>query len=239
MTCVAFHIETEPFSAQFNDAQSDATRKKYAPKMRVACVYDEKENKHLYFEPHEADDLVRILQEASEVISFNGKRFDVLVLRRHYKLRGKVPLKGRHIDIHEILTGHAGFKVSLDKAVSINFGEKKHTDGRSKESLDIEELKEACRSDVNQTYRLWIEHNNGTLKNPVKSRRSRGERIDLGPSPGHHMPELCPNCHDVGSLEFIEWDTEEMTDGQFAEYIAGTQGSAICQSCGHEIDWYV
>ena len=239
MKRVIFDIETEPFSAQFNDAQTDATRKKYAPKMRVACVFDEEEDKYLYFEPHEAGNLVRTLQEADEVVSFNGKRFDVLVLRRHHELKGKVPLKGKHIDIHEILTDRAGFRVSLDKAVRLNFEEKKHTDGRAMGVLDIEELKEACRSDVNQTYRLWVEYNNGTLKYPQRTRRAWGEKIELGSGPGHHIPEFCPNCHDVGSLEFIEWDTEEMTEGQLAEYLAGTQGSAICQTCGYDLDWYV
>ena len=196
------------------------------------------ENQYSYYEPHNTESLVNALQRADEVVSFNGKRFDLLVLRKHYSLKGKVPFKGKHIDIHQILTVRAGFRASLDKAVSLNFGEKRHTNGRAMESLDINELKEACRSDVDQTYRLWIEWNNGTLRNPERRRIGWSERAD-GAGPGHHMPEICPNCHDVGSLESIDWDTDEMTEGQLAEYLAGTQGSAVCQTCENDMDWYV
>jgi hypothetical protein len=62
---------------------------------------------------------------------------------------------------------------------------------------------------------------------------------DAGGGPGNHMPALCPNCHDVGSLEFRESDIGEMTEGQLAEYLAGTQGIAICHSCNALIAWNV
>ena len=54
------------------------------------------------------------------------------------------------------------------------------------------------------------------------------------------MPDLCPNCHDVGSVVFVDWDDEDdLTEGQFAEYEAGTQGSAHCESCGFLFNWDV
>jgi hypothetical protein len=37
---------------------------------------------------------------------------------------------------------------------------------------------------------------------------------------------------DVDSLELTDEDDDEMTDGQLAEYIAGTQGGALCTTCG-------
>ena len=57
--------------------------------------------------------------------------------------------------------------------------------------------------------------------------------------PGHHAPNTCPKCGSVDSLELVEEDTESMTEGQFAEYMAGTFGVSICAVCGHEVDWEI
>jgi uncharacterized protein YprB with RNaseH-like and TPR domain len=72
-----------------------------------------------------------MLQAADKVISFNGKQFDLLVLRRHHGLKGQVPARGdyHHIDLHQIMSKKAGCLMSLDRAVKINFGESKHTSG--------------------------------------------------------------------------------------------------------------
>lgn len=37
-----------------------------------------------------------------------------------------------------------------------------------------------------------------------------------------HMREICPICLDVGSMEFVYADTEDMTEGQLAKCLAGT-----------------
>lgn len=234
---LVFDIETEPFSQSFLDADNEKERIKHAPKMRVVCVFDESKDEYKYYTPDNSDALIKELLCANEVISFNGNGFDLLVLKKHHGLKGRVPKNGEHIDIHFIMTDAAGFRVSLDKAVNLNFGERKHTNGRDMEALTLDDLKIACRSDVSQTYRLWLAHVNKKLVIPQRTRREwRGsENGDVGP--GHHMPNECPHCHDVGSLEFIEWDTEEMTEGQFADYIAGLYGSVVCQTCGHEIDF--
>lgn len=234
---VCFDIETEPFSEEFRKAESLSAKQRHAPKMRVACVYFEDAEQYRFFTADEVQELIAFLKQADEVISFNGKGFDILLLRRHYGLTGKVPEKGRHTDVHELLTDMAGFRVSLDKASRLNLQEAKHTAGREMSGLDLKTLKEACQSDVSQTYRLWLAHSQGTLRAP--ERMYRTGISDLMGGPGSHMPDICPNCHDVGSIMFVESDTEEMTDGQFAEYFAGTQGVAICMSCQMLVAWNV
>jgi hypothetical protein len=48
------------------------------------------------------DKLAKLLLAADEVISFNGLQFNELVLRKHCKLKGKLPSKGLHVDLcHE------------------------------------------------------------------------------------------------------------------------------------------
>lgn len=126
MKRIVLDIETLPFSADFKDAPNIKAKIRYAPQMRVACVFDESRRKYSFYTEDEHAKLVKIVVAADEVVTFNGKMFDIPVLRRHYGLTGRV----RHCDIHEIMSARAGFRVSLDRAVGVNFGENKHTDGR-------------------------------------------------------------------------------------------------------------
>lgn len=237
---IVFDIETDQFSDTFYRAETDQQRRKHAPKMRVACIFDEAENAHRFYTARQAKQLVTDLLAADEIVSFNGKRFDLLVLQRHYALRVSrpVPKKGTHVDMHEIMSSAAGFRVSLDRAVRLNFDERKHTDGRDMGALSLEQLKVACRSDVMQTYRLWQAHVSGRLRTPIREARGGFDSLDdIGPGPGEHMPDLCPACHDVGSLVFEEADASEMTEGQLANYDAGMWGYATCLTCGHYDYW--
>lgn len=228
---VCFDIETELFSEQFRNARDVETRLLHAPRMRVACAFDE--TTWHFFLPPEFDKLVKLLSAANEVISFNGLQFDELILRKHCKLKGKLPSKGVHVDLcHEIsLTDHS---VSLHRLSLLNLNEGKHTGGRSMAALDIEALKLACKSDVWQTYRLWDLWRKGTIKIPPP-RAIKDDDDQVGP--GHHLPELCSSCHSANSLELIDEDPEEMSEGQASDYLAGMFGCAICCACGAEIDW--
>ena len=66
----------------------------------------------------------------------------------------------------------------------------------------------------------------------------RDEDIDMI-GPGHQALILCPHCHSVYSLELVDEDSEEMSEGQASDYEAGMWGVSICSTCGHEVDWDV
>jgi len=235
---VCFDVETELFSEHFRVAADTRNRLKHAPKMRLACAFDG--IRWTYFLPMEATGLIKLLLEADEVITFNGKAFDELVLRKHHKLKGKLPPKGKHIDLCETIYEQENRRVSLHKLAELNLGEKKHTKGRSIANLDLEGLKAACRSDVWQTYRLWELWREGRLHIPERRaslRRDQEDFFDVGP--GHHMPQLCPKCHAVNTLILIEYDTDEMSEGQEADYLAGVSGTALCEGCEFEFDWEI
>lgn len=233
---MCFDIETELFTEHFRNATNAQTRISHAPKMRVACVFDG--DSWEYFLPSEATKLIALLQKADEIITFNGMAFDELVLRKHYRLAGEFPAKGKHIDLFAIIAKKEDRWVSLHRLALLNLNEKKHTKGRDMASLDIEALKEACRSDVWQTYRLWELWRKGKLQIPEQTVRVRREpEDDFIVGPGHHMPELCRRCHAVGTLILIEYDTDEMSEGQLADYMAGVSGTAICEACEFEFDW--
>ena len=65
--------------------------------------------------------------------------------------------------------------------------------------------------------------------------RDRDDMFDVGP--GHHMPQLCPRCHSMNTLILIEYDTEQMSEGQLADYLAGVSGTALCDACEFEFDF--
>jgi hypothetical protein len=55
-------------------------------------------------------------------------------------------------------------------------------------------------------------------------------------APGHHMPNKCPSCGSYG-LRLIEQDKSDMSESEEADYSQGIWGTAICRSCGHEVEW--
>lgn len=238
---VCFDLETEAFSKEFRDACDDETRRKHAPKLRLACVFDG--TKWFFFLPEQATELLRILSTAQEVISFNGKHFDELVLQKHHGLRGSLPSNGKHVDLCDEVFVQAGYKVKLHQLAVVNLNERKHTQGRNIANLDLEALKAACHSDVWQTYRLWQLWSKGKLQIPARKKQISPRKEEVlnddcgGVGPGHHMRNNCPLCHSVRTLVLIDEDVEDMTDGQLADYEAGLWGTAICKACGADVDW--
>ncbi len=53
--------------------------------------------------------------------------------------------------------------------------------------------------------------------------------------PGHHGPDKCPKCG--GTLQMIDQNTDDMSDGELADYEAGVWSVSICRTCGEEVDW--
>lgn len=212
---VVFDVETEQFAEQFRQAKDAKARLIYAPKMRLACAFDGIE--WMYFVPSDSKKLVALLTEADEVITFNGNAFDMLVLMKHHGLKAAVVRKIKHCDLFELISKKEDRWISLNDLAQLNLQEGKHTKGRSIAALDLAGLKEACRSDVWQTFRLWEMWCDGTLRLPEQRVRLRRKIVN--------------------TLIFIEHDPEEMSEGQLADYNAGMFGTSYCRTCETEIDW--
>jgi hypothetical protein len=139
-----------------------------------------------------------------------------LVLSRHYGLStvDRKQLNAEHHDLLSIVEEATGFRAKLDRMTRLNLGEGKKVDSRKTASLDIEALKRACQSDISQTYRLYLKWRDGSLQFPTGMTRD-DDIYDYDACLIHsHLP---PG-------RYIMLDTNDMTEGQLAEYLAGTWG---------------
>lgn len=241
---VVFDIETEQFSQAFVDAKTLEEKTKHVPTMRVCCLFEERTGDYKYYTENNVKDLIAALRSADEIVTYNGENFDFLVLKKHYGLKGLSSIIKKHTDMFNIMVDGSGYWASLNDAALCNLGEHKHTKGRDMGALDLNELEEACKSDVSQTYRLWQKYMDGTLEYPqqrYRKRRSSDEREYALDGPGSQLvlPPVCPCCGDVGSLVIEDYepeDIEDMTDGQLADYMAGWDAIVVCESCGSIIE---
>lgn len=153
---VAFDIETEPFSEAFSNAQKDGRDTfDFVPRPRVCVCYDSLSGKYETYLPEDFQLLYAKLIRR-KLLSFNGNAFDVNVILKHLNKNKDDSLskKRNHYDLLALIKKETGKRYRLDDLVRANLGEKKHTNGRDMKDMDIVKLTEACRSDVDQTYRL-------------------------------------------------------------------------------------
>lgn len=218
---VCFDIETFPISLDFKAAKSIKSRKKIVPKMRLACVYLENTDSYEFYSPSEAVDLIKLLNSADKVISFNGKKFDLLVLESYCQSKDEVCRIRHHVDLFEVFKEKSGFKVSVDKASQLNLGESKHTLGRDIHKCSIKEIKEACMSDVSQTYRLWKRYESNDLKFPSKTKWPFRSKEGDHDTVGQFLPPGQDSILDILLMAGIDDPFEVLTEGQFADAIAG------------------
>jgi hypothetical protein len=212
---LTFDFETEPLSEAFFKARTAATRLKHMPALRIGGVYDESQETYRFYGPSAAKALIEDLNSGDQIVSFNGKAFDLLVLRCHYNLSKEnlAILNAKHVDLLEIVERENGWRVGLDKLARLNLGESKMVHGRDMANLDPATLIEACRSDIWQTHRLFLKWLLGDLQYPSGMRQHDNVFEDI-PLIGHHLP---PG-------NYMSLDINDMTEGQMAEYLAGTWG---------------
>jgi hypothetical protein len=241
---ICLDIETHPFSDYFLSAKTRADKIKFLPEPRIVCVFKESSKRYEFFYPNDESmqRLSSILNNSVEVISYNGDQFDFLVLERYYpELFTGIGERIKSVDMMLIAqeATDCDYNFSLDKMSKVNLGEGKMVAGREMNSLDIEKIKTACKSDVIQTYKLWSLWRSGKIQYPPHNKRRKWGIVSdiVSDYDGTHvvLPGLCPNCGDVNSVEIIDEeqeDLDDMTDGQRADCMAGWNRATVCTTCG-------
>lgn len=217
---IVFDIETKQFCENFIKYQKlgGARIKEYYPEIRViSCVYVI--DKNLYqksFYSHQVLEFLKLMRKFDLIISFNGKAFDLPVIQNHLGYKHPLKLKGTHVDILSEIHLKTSKRVSLDTIVKLNLIGAKKVKGRDMDSFDLEELTEACLSDVKQTYIIYRLMESNSILMPFESDDFYKSYEEL-PIIDNYL------CKDCGNLEPDSYELES-TNGEKYNLIA-------CMNC--------
>lgn len=186
---VIFDLETKYTFRDFDD------HKKL--QISVAAVYDYKDHSSHVFTEKEVSDLIRQLEDASYIIGYNIRGFDLKVLQAYYL--GDV-FHFTNFDILDDIKSKIGRRLALNDVITATLG--KHKTGHGLMAIDLykegrlNELKQYCMDDVSLTKELFqygIDH--GEI-NYLDERGKQTIRVSwkkyLEESDGNDMPLTLP-----------------------------------------------
>lgn len=145
---VIFDIETKHTFREFSDPKQLG--------ISVVAVYDYATDKGQVFMEHELNQLYPLLENASYVIGYNSRSFDLPVLQAYYL--GNVE-KFSQFDILDDIKEKIGRRIGLNDVIGATLGIKKS--GHGLMAIDYykegkwEELKNYCLDDVMATKKLF------------------------------------------------------------------------------------
>jgi hypothetical protein len=146
-----------------------AARARHAPLFRGASICDVASGQTRHFLLAQYRELWRMLREADEIVTWNGNRVALLVLRKLYGAeyfpirQSEVGLAwGRHLDLCHVIEseGDLTHRISLAKAIELTFGEKPALD-RPAARVAGEERARRCTAMAEQILRLWSAYHDG------------------------------------------------------------------------------
>ena len=148
---VVFDIETK-------QSFQEVGGKQYMERLGVSVVgtYSYATEEFKCFTESEFPELEQLLADATRIIGFNSKHFDVPVLQPHVSINLKEIM---HLDLMEDVEKHLGFRVSLDNLAGTSLGVKKS--GYGMEAIqwwregNVEAIKKYCLDDVRITRDLY------------------------------------------------------------------------------------
>lgn len=186
---VIFDLETKYTFREFNDPKKLG--------ISVAAVYDYKDEQGKVFTEKELHGLYKILENASYIIGYNVRSFDIPVLQGYYP--GKVEIFTT-FDILEDIREKIGRRLALNDVIYATLGKKKT--GHGLMAIDYykegkwDELKKYCLDDVSLTKELF---DFGVRNKEIQYLNERGKisiKVDwekyLEESKGNDMPLTLP-----------------------------------------------
>lgn len=145
---VVLDLETKFTFRQFDDPKKLG--------ISVAAIYDYKNNQGMVFTEQELHKLYPILENASYIVGYNVKSFDIAVLQGYY------PGNTEHFSVFDILDDvreKIGRRLALNDLINATLGKKKT--GHGLMAIDYykegkwDELKKYCLDDVLLTKELF------------------------------------------------------------------------------------
>ncbi|MBI3366811.1 ribonuclease H-like domain-containing protein [Candidatus Roizmanbacteria bacterium] len=179
---VILDLETKHTFREFNDPKKLG--------ISVAAVYDYKDEQGKVFTEKELHGLYKILEDASYIIGYNVRSFDIPVLQGYYP--GKVEIFIL-FDILEDIREKIGRRLALNDVIYATLGKKKS--GHGLMAIDYykegkwDELKKYCLDDVLLTKELF---DYGVRNKEIQYLNERG-KISIKVDWGKYLEESKPN----------------------------------------------
>ncbi|MDO8610640.1 MAG: ribonuclease H-like domain-containing protein [bacterium] len=145
---IVLDLETKHTFREFNDPKKLG--------ISVVAIYDYKDNKGKVFEEKELNNLFPILENASYIVGYNVRSFDIAVLQAYY------PGNVEHFQVFDILEDireKIGRRLALNDVIYATFGKRKS--GHGLMAIDYykegkwDELKKYCLDDTMLTKELF------------------------------------------------------------------------------------
>jgi DEAD/DEAH box helicase domain-containing protein len=142
--------------------------------LAVAVTWDKEQGFRRWYE-EDAEKLVAELEKFTHVVTFNGNRFDLEVLRAYVPIH---KLLDRSFDVHAVLHKQLGHRIKLDQLAKDTLGSSKSGDGLQAvewwRAGDKEKVAKYCEQDV-AILRDVVEHGRAKGFVMVSSRQVRVE----------------------------------------------------------------
>lgn len=207
----------------------------------VICVYDFASCRFTFYTQKTIKEFIAILKKAKTIVGYNLLGFDYLVLEK-YGLK-KHPVE-KTVDLMDIIRQETCEWIGLDALSKENIGRGKLLKGKAMVGADPVTLFEGCKGDVLNTKELYELYLKGKLKyKHLKGRKPwkffDDDYLEFGDGAGYIPFSTCPYCgsRHLSKFDELEENADEMTEGQFADYMAGHWGTVECLDCEKSIDF--
>jgi len=245
---IVFDLETTTLIPKIEN-EDEAEKRKEIKKLRISvlCCFDYDSKEYSFYTEKNIKDFLERVKTVDKIVGYNILGFDYLVLEKY---GFETPPKDKSVDIFDIIRTDTGEWISLDALSRANLGRGKLVKGKDMVGADIVTVFDGCKGDVLSTKELFELH----LQEKLKYKHLKGRKphkffvdddyVEVGDGDGYIPPDIkCPKC---GGNNFEKFDelregmgVDEMTEGQFAEYMAGTWGTLECLDCGETVDYEV
>lgn len=236
---IVFDLETKGVIPK-NTSRQERMKVIRVLKVSVICAYSYNKNEFFFYTESNIQEFFKLLKNATKIVGFNIIHFDYEVLKKYGLPNG---LMSKTVDLFDRIRQETGNWYSLDRLSQENLGRGKLFKGKELGSMEGVDLYRGCKADVQITkelYDLWVK---GQLKYG-RQRWSRNRYViddDYGDMSDYIPFNTCPFCGNTALEKFDEFrdgmGIDGMSEGELAEYLAGTWGTVYCLKCGKSFDY--
>lgn len=162
-------ITTEP-SQEFwelirkTDVLLTKKHRNICPTIRIACVYDSRNEQYYYFTQKNIDIMIKFLSSSNNIVSYNGDNFD----KKIFQIQGKTSVWDKNsYDLFKKLFVRFNYMFTYDSVLKVNFNTTRLYNVKELSTInDQSTLKTYCHDDVKHIKEMYLLYKRSELKVP-------------------------------------------------------------------------